>query len=237
MVSTINKRHTEFTMESTSKRLRFCLDHDDVPSLPFAIAALDLLGENADGVLRMMNERARRSIHRLTIHARSSLTIGTVVEKWHMLVVQWLLEKTSFVLEDRKEAFDRVGCCKDILDDTRTFLVEGHLNDRYTTNNPGQQHVVVYNMRDECTRDRSWRYVIALKGGMIYAPALSSKGISMRTMWLDEDGRPDQQKGFLKRILKVYEVRDRVIETANKVSDNVLNCVPIIELIQLLSTP
>ena len=194
-------------MESTSKRLRFCLDHDEVPSMPYALSVLGLIGHSTEVVLRRMNDCARRSIHQLP--ARACLLIGPVVEKWHMSVVRLLLEKTPFTLDDRKASFDATGGCRDILDPTRTFLVEGHLNARYTTNDLDQRQLVIYNILEECERENSWRYVVALKGGRLYAPDLSPNGIPISNMWLNEDGRPDQQHGFMKRILKVYEVGRR----------------------------
>jgi hypothetical protein len=194
------KRRTEFTVQAVTKRIRFCLDTSEVPSLPYALAAVGLLGPTGQDVLVRLNACAQESVALLPVYARAMPCIGLIVEKWHMPVVRRALAATPFLLEERKIATAA------LLDPTRTFLVDGHLNIRYTRSEPRLHPVVVYTMRDGFETEKSWRCLITLRNGRFYAHDLPPEGLSTEMLWLDGEGRPDQEKGFLKRILKVYEV-------------------------------
>ena len=213
------KRHIEFTLQATTKRVRFCLDITEAPSLPYALAVLGLLGENVHTVRSRLNACARKSVALLHVHVRALPILGMTLEKWHMIVVRRAVLATPFDLEDRKESCQNAGGFKELLDPKKAFLVDGHMNARYTRSDPCLS--VMYTMRDGCETEKSWRCMVALTGGRLYSPDLPTEGISIDNMWLDQNGKVNQEKGFLKRILKVYEVcRRRDVSISDIQDDN-----------------
>ena len=177
------KRRIEFTLPAITKRVRFCLETIESPSLPCALAALGLLGPDATTVRSRLVLCAHKSRALLPEHVRACPWFGLRIEKWQMLVVQQALQETPFQLHDCKRAFTTSGGWRALLDPTRMFLVEGHLNARYTRS--GRNAIVVYTMRDDENTEQSWRCMIALKGGRLYSPELPTDGLSIANMWLE----------------------------------------------------
>ena len=219
------KRRIEFTLPAITKRVRFCLETIESPSLPCALVALGLLGPDATTARSRLMQCVHTSRVQLPVQVRTCPWSSLQIDKWQMLVVQQALQETPFRLHDCKDAGTTSGGCRALLDPTRMFLVEGHLNARYTRS--GRNPVVVYTMRDGENTEQSWRCMLALKGGRFYSPELPTDGLSMANMWLDTAGRPDQEKGFLKRILKVYEVWHR--QTARAITG-----IPVLEFVNAM---
>ena len=60
--------------------------------------------------------------------------------------------------------------------------------------------------------EQDWRHSIAVINGRIHCMGLKSGGILAQNLHLDEDGKPhrgnanEEPAGYMKRILRVYEV-------------------------------
>ena len=49
-------------------------------------------------------------------------------------------------------------------------------------------------------------FVIAVKDGRLYSSGLPDCGLPVSNLWLDKEGRPDQERSYLRRFLRVYRV-------------------------------
>ena len=193
----MSKRHrTEFTLvSSTRKKIRFCLEDDDFP-LSRALYALGLIGNSVTAIFDTL-EMSR--LYMGTLH-ESKAPPPTLIQ-----VVRHTLKDGTNYLKDLKKSIHNGGCV-DLLDRTKCFLIDGHLNASYTKRGPGRHTTERFQFSDGKTTENSWRHFIAIRKGRIHSIGLPVNGIPVCNMWLDDAGRPDQEKGFMKRILRVYQV-------------------------------
>ena len=214
MICSKKRSRLEIVLSSTKhKKLRFCLI-DETP-LPYALCALGLIGptplsihHTLDNCLAKLSadtteDSAHDETYPRSLHGEKGIW-------WKMSVVRNALNTGPAYLKDLKKEFS-FGGCMDLHDTTKSFLIDGHLNASYWKQGPGRhtsQHCQSAEGKD--TED-SWRHFMAVHHGRIYSVVLPRNGILLNNLWLDEAGCPDIRKGFLKRILKVYQVLPKPI--------------------------
>ena len=87
-----------------------------------------------------------------------------------------------------------------------SYLVSGILNDHYVRKDKGQE-VDCYgdtgDMTTPASNEAGWRHSIAVRDGQILEKEFN---MSTNWLWLDENNCPDRAKGYMYKVLKVYEI-------------------------------
>jgi len=205
----------EVVLESTTRKLRFCLSHDDIP-LPHALHALGLVGGTISSICTILDshlpaaQTVMNKSRSIPGESERLHCVGIRGLWWHLQVVHQSLSHGPSYLKGLKRS-PQSGGFPELLDPTKNFLIEGHLNASYLKRGPGRHTTEHFQISDDGDRENCRRHVMALRFGRIHSPGLPVNGIPLCNLWLDENGRPDQDKGFLKRILKVYLVVYKVV--------------------------
>jgi hypothetical protein len=209
-MSTKRSRTESVLSSTTHKKIRIYLSDENIP-LPYALCALNLIAstpssiqEALDTSLRIANRDTSLRITNTTgnVETKENVVVPSLHGErgswWHMYVVRHAMYTGPTYLKDLKFP---TGGCIDLHDTSKSFLVEGHLNARYMKKGPGRHMTEQYH-----AYLGSARHFIAVRNGRVHSIWLPKKGIQLGNLWLDDTGRPDPTKGFMKRLLKVYEV-------------------------------
>jgi hypothetical protein len=113
--------------------------------------------------------------------------VGKEGQHWHMATIRMAVRRSGSSRYLKKQLVLKGGC-KALLSGG-AFLIDGHLN--------GHDDEKV------STRRRS----IAVKDGLMFCPGLDTMGVPVSNLCLDENGKPDQDRGYMARFLKVYKVQ------------------------------
>jgi hypothetical protein len=198
------RSRTEYVLSSTTrKKIRIYLADESVP-LPHALCALGLIASTPASIQTALDTSLRITRTRGQVETKKNVVVPSLQGErgswWHMYVVRQAMYSDPTYLKDLK--FPSGGCI-DLHDTSKRFLVEGHLNARYLKKGPGR-HVT----EQHHTYLGSSRQFMAVRNGRLYSVGLPANGIQLCNLWLDDTGRPDPAKAFMKRLLKVYEVVD-----------------------------
>ena len=167
---------------------------------PSVAAAVEALDQQRDGWTRIREDHSTDAF------------LGTRGLSWHRQLVQRAVLAAGYdfrltpVLE---------------MTSTGSYLVDGLANDRYQV---GDKWVEPYelNSPDDNPRDnpRDWQHVVAIKNGKIMR---TYNSIKMKWLHLDSDGQPDLNKGFFRRIDRVYRVSKPEVEATEVEPQNELH--------------
>ena len=134
--------------------------------------------------------------------------VGVEGVEWCYDVIRHALKKTSSPYYLKKQVIHN-GDCAVLLGDG-DFFVDGHLDRSYVQYMPGGVggDRMYQSGHDDplYAPDGTWRHSVAVKDGRVYCDGLADCGVPVGTLWLDEHGRPNPTRGYMKRILKVYKV-------------------------------
>ena len=131
---------------------------------------------------------------------------GVPDDRWHPKVVQQTVIDAGY--DFRKVDLNNVELRKQLK--KGSYLVDGVLNKRYVMMDKGQQVECFDDTGDNTTpwsNEAGWRHSIAVRDGRILEKEFA---MSANWLWLDANNRPNSSKGYMYKILKVYEITPRV---------------------------
>jgi len=124
--------------------------------------------------------------------------VGIEDHMWRHNVVKEALVGTGYNLS-------RVWLHSGIDYTNRLFLVDGYLNPQFTDIETKDVHLQSNHHVD--MNDDSWKHTIAIKDGRIWCPGVSESGIPVSNLWINEKGFVDAENGYMRKILRVYELQ------------------------------
>ena len=155
--------------------------------------AMDALNANIDVVKQKMRPDAAADY------------FGVPDDRWHPEAVK--LSVTDAGYDFRKLKLQTVEL-RTLLKNG-SYLIDGVLNDHYVMMDKGRQ-VDCYDDTGDTTTPASneavWRHSIAVRDGQILEKEFN---MSSKWLWLDANNRLDRTKGYMYKILKVYEITRR----------------------------
>jgi hypothetical protein len=169
-----------------------------------AMASLDLLGSTRTEVANKLDaciDPVLELFNKDRDHDRCR--VGIDGEQWHICVIRRALKNARSASYFKKQVVSQHGGCLSLLH-SGSFLIDGHLNRSYLC--PGGQRVFQPGHEEDDRSEDSWRHCIAVKDGRLYSSGLPDCGLPVSNLWLDKEGRPDQERSYLRRFLRVYRV-------------------------------
>ena len=164
-------------------------------SVARTLCKLGLLGSSSTEVVEKLDAAIDPILDRfnqnrsLRDHPRHD--VGIEGDQWCEDVIRYAIKT-----DDSKKYLKKLsvvnGGCPALLGDG-DFAVDGHLNHAV-----GDQGHGITNIRQS----------VAIKNGRVYSSGLHTDGVPISVLGLDDNGRPSYDKGYMKRILKVYRVHD-----------------------------
>ena len=178
------------------------------------LCTLGLLGRTPEAVV----EKLDASIEPVLAHFNSNRPlqdhdrrrVGVEGQEWHYDVIRHAMKADGSQRYLKKQLVHRGGCVD--LHGDGEFFVDGHLNRSYVRFMPGglggDRLYHAGHDDPQYTSDGTWRHCVAVKNGRVFCNGLPEGGVP-GVLWLDENGSPDNKRGYMNRILKVYKVMTR----------------------------
>lgn len=85
-----------------------------------------------------------------------------------------------------------------------TYIIDGILNRYWRKHNAKAHNAPTYGGPGPECDEPSWRHAVAVRGGVVREQ--NSQQINLKWLWLNEHGVPDMEKGYMRKIEKVYRL-------------------------------
>jgi len=137
--------------------------------------------------------------------------LGIPSQTWHIEIVKKVVVEEGYDFRDQKKKAKAILKAQKA-GETATYLVDGVVNDHYTR--PFDSKIIKPYCEDATdygtprTHPHHWAHTVAVKTEGYKAYVFQDRWMPLSVLWLDEDGRPDKEKGLMYEIRKVYRVSE-----------------------------
>jgi len=137
-----------------------------------------------------------------------SIVPGIAGYTWNAVIIRSMVEKHSrFTLV--KMSMENGGCAALLSNDRRDmFIVDGYLNRGYShIRRHGRAHRLFHKTNEDGDPDpESWRHTVAIRNGRVFCKGVHASGIAVQNLWLNGNGQPDVDRGYMHSIRAVYRL-------------------------------
>jgi hypothetical protein len=123
-------------------------------------------------------------------------------EEWHLEVIKAVVVAKGFHF--KKLDLSKVDLKEELA--SGSFFLDGVLNNTFIKGR--RRFETDDDTSDPAQDEKRWRHAIAVKDGMVYEQpgAFHGKPFTAKYLWIDDENRADLQRGYMRKILRVYRV-------------------------------